>query len=95
MTTYTVDMPTVSSVVEEMQQIAASISSMIEGLDSSTASSLAGWTSAARDVYNQARAKWDAAAGDMRSQANNAANALSQINDAYGSAEVQGSNMWS
>ena len=72
MTTYTVNMNAVSSVAEEMGTIASQIQSLIEELDSSTQSSLAEWTSTARDVYNQARAKWDAAASDMAVQASRA-----------------------
>jgi WXG100 family type VII secretion target len=78
-----------------MGTIASYIQGLVEDLDNSTAQSLAEWTSSARDVYNQARAKWDAAAADMAVQAGNAQNSLSQINDSYANAEAQGMGMWS
>jgi len=94
MTTYTVQMSNVQLVAEEMGKIASSIQGLVEELDSSTAQSLAEWTSSARDVYNQARAKWDAAANDMAVQAANAQNSLSQINDSYANAETTGMGLW-
>jgi WXG100 family type VII secretion target len=95
MTTYTVQMSNVQLVSEEMGKIASYIQGLIEDLDNSTTQSLAEWTSSARDVYNQARAKWDAAASDMATQAVNAQNSLSQINDSYANAETQGMGLWS
>jgi WXG100 family type VII secretion target len=95
MTTYTVQMSNVQLVAEEMGKIASYIQSLVEELDNSTAQSLAEWTSSARDVYNQARVKWDAAANDMAVQATNAQNSLSQITDSYANAETQGMGLWS
>lgn len=94
MTTYTVHMSNVQLVAEEMGKIAAYIQGLVEDLDNSTAQSLAEWTSSARDVYNQARVKWDAAANDMATQAARAQNSLSQINDSYANAETQGMGLW-
>jgi WXG100 family type VII secretion target len=95
MTTYTVNMSNVSEVVEQMSSIAAQINTLVQDLDSSTQSSLAEWTSSARDVFNQCKAKWDAAAADMSVQAQNASASLGSINENYALAEKQGSQLWS
>jgi WXG100 family type VII secretion target len=94
MTTYTVNMSNVQEVAMEMGAISASINSLVQELDSSTAQSLAEWTSAARDAYNVAKAKWDAAAADMSVQARNAQASLSSINDNYANAETTGLGLW-
>jgi WXG100 family type VII secretion target len=94
MATYTVNMSNVEEVASEMGAIAKYISGLLSDLESSTASSLAEWTSSARDAYNVAKAKWDAAAADMSVQASNAQNSLSSINDNYANAEYQGLGLW-
>ena len=94
MTTYTVNMSNVAAVAEEMGAIARSIQALLADLDDSTKMNLAEWTSSARDAYNVAKAKWDAAAAQMVVQANNAQNSLGQINDSYAQAEFQGLGLW-
>jgi WXG100 family type VII secretion target len=94
MTTYTVNMSNVQEVAAEMGAIAASIQALVEDLDNGTKQHLAEWTSSARDAYNVAKAKWDAAAADMSVQAKNAQMSLSSINDNYANAEYQGLGLW-
>jgi ESAT-6 family protein len=94
MATYTVNMSNVQAVAEEMGAIARYIQGLLEELDNGALQNLSEWTSSARDAYNAAKAKWDAAAAQMVVQANNAQNSLSQINDAYANAEYQGLGLW-
>jgi len=95
MTTYTVNISTVAEIAGEMGRISSNIQSMLSNLEEETAKNLAEWTSTARDAYNVAKAKWDAAAQDMVAQAANAQAALAAIGDNYQQAERQGSAMWS
>jgi WXG100 family type VII secretion target len=94
MTTYTVNMSNVAAVAEEMGSIANYIQGLIEDLDNSATQSLQEWTSNARQTYDQAKLKWDAAASDLVVQAGNAQNSLSQITDSYANAEYQGMGLW-
>jgi WXG100 family type VII secretion target len=94
MATYTVNMSNVQEVVSEMGSIATYIQGLLEDLDNGTLQNLAEWTSSARDAYNVAKAKWDAAAADMSQQATNAQMSLSSINDNYANAEFQGLGLW-
>ena len=94
MATYTVHMSNVAAVAEEMGAIARNIQSLLQDLDDGSKQNLAEWTSSARDAYNSAKAKWDAAAAQMVVQAGNAQNSLGQINDAYANAEYQGLGLW-
>jgi WXG100 family type VII secretion target len=94
MATYTVNMSNVQEVVAEMGSISTYIQGLLEDLDNGTLQNLAEWTSSARDAYNQAKAKWDAAAADMSQQAKNAQMSLSSINDNYANAEFQGLGLW-
>ncbi len=94
MTTYTVNMSNVQAVADEMAAISQQINAMLQELEANAQSHLANWTSNARDAYNTAKIKWDAAAGDMAVQAQSAQSALSQINDAYANAEFQGLGLW-
>jgi WXG100 family type VII secretion target len=94
MATYTVNMSNVQEVVAEMGSISTYIQGLLEDLDNGTLQNLAEWTSSARDAYNVAKAKWDAAAADMSQQAKNAQMSLSSINDNYANAEFQGLGLW-
>jgi WXG100 family type VII secretion target len=94
MATYTVNMGNVQEVAAEMGSIANYISGLLEELDNGTMQNLSEWTSSARDAYNVAKAKWDAAAADMSVQASNAQNSLGSINDNYANAEYQGLGIW-
>jgi WXG100 family type VII secretion target len=94
MATYTVNMSNVQEVVQEMGAISTYIQGLLEDLDNGTLQNLAEWTSSARDAYNVAKAKWDAAAADMSQQARNAQMSLSSINDNYANAEFQGLGLW-
>jgi len=94
MATYTVNMSNVQAVAEEMGAIARFIQGLLEDLDNGSKQNLAEWTSSARDAYNSAKVKWDAAAAQMVVQANNAQNSLGQINDGYANAEYQGLGLW-
>lgn len=94
MATYTVNMSNVQEVASEMGAIAKYITGLLSDLDNSSKQNLSEWTSSAREAYNVAKAKWDAAAADMSVQASNAQNSLSSINDNYANAEYQGLGLW-
>jgi uncharacterized protein YukE len=77
-----------------MGAIASYIQGLLEDLDNGTLQNLSEWTSSARDAYNTAKQKWDAAAADMARQAANAQGSLGNINDNYANAEYQGLGLW-
>jgi WXG100 family type VII secretion target len=94
MATYTVNMSNVQEVAAQMGTIARYIQTLLTDLDDASKQNLAQWTSDARDTYNVAKAKWDAAAAQMVVQAAKAENSLTQINDTYANAEFQGVGLW-
>jgi WXG100 family type VII secretion target len=94
MVTYSVNMSNVQEVAAEMGAVATYIQGLLEDLDNGSKQHLAEWTSSARDAYNHAKAKWDAAAADMSVQATNAQGSLSSITDNYANAEYQGLGLW-
>jgi len=94
MVTYAVNVSNVQEVADEMGAIARYINGLLEGLDDGTKQNLAEWAGPAREAYDVAKAKWDAAAADMSVQANSAQNSLSLIVDNYANAEYQGLGLW-
>jgi len=94
MATYTVNMSNVQEVASEMTSISQQIQNMLSDLNSQIQGNLSQWSSSARDAYNAAQAKWNAAAQDMGVQAANASASLSSINDNYANAEYQGLGLW-
>jgi WXG100 family type VII secretion target len=94
MATYTVNMSNVQEVATEMNAISQQILTMLSDLNTQVQAYLSQWSSAARDAYTTAQAKWNAAAQDMSMQAQKASASLSSINDNYGQAENQGLNLW-
>jgi WXG100 family type VII secretion target len=95
MATYTVNITTLAEIAGEMGRISSNIQGILANLDNGTAQNLSEWTSAARDAYNVAKAKWDAAAQDMVAQAGNAQASLAAIGDNYQTAEQRGAALWS
>ena len=94
MTTYTVNISQLAEIAGEMGQIAQNIRGDLEDLDNASMQNLSEWTSAARDAYNVAKAKWDAAAADMVTQAANAQASLATIGSNYQQAEQVGMSLW-
>jgi WXG100 family type VII secretion target len=94
MTTYTVHMDNVQAVAEEMGTLGSRVQAMIEQLNSDCQASLAEWTSSARDAYTTYSGQWTNAANDLPVQAANAQNSLSEITNAYATAEYQGLGLW-
>jgi WXG100 family type VII secretion target len=94
MTTYSVNISQLAEIAGEMGTIASNIQGHLEELDSASAQNLSEWTSAARDAYNEAKAKWDAAAAGMVSQARNAQTSLASIGSNYQQAERVGMSLW-
>lgn len=94
MTTYTVHMDNVQAIAEEMGALGKKVQTMIEQLNEGCQASLAEWSSAARDVYQQYSNQWTEAANDLPVQAANAQNALGEITNAYALAEYQGLGLW-
>lgn len=94
MTTYTVNISNVQEVADEMGAIANYVQGLLDDLDNSTLQNLSEWSSKARHAYNVAKKKWDAAAADMVTQAQNAQNSLSSITDNYANAEYHGLGLW-
>ncbi|MGW7578910.1 WXG100 family type VII secretion target [Streptomyces sp. NPDC054765] len=94
MTTYQVSLEQMSFVEGEMQTIARQIQQTLSELEASSKSSLAHWSSDARDAYNIAKAKWDEAAAAMQQQSAEAAKGLGTIGEYYNSGEKYGVNLW-
>ncbi|MGW1561915.1 WXG100 family type VII secretion target [Streptomyces sp. NPDC002144] len=81
-------------VAGEMQTITKNVQEMIRNLDDSSKQRLAEWSSDARQIYNVAKAKWDAAAEEMQRQAGIATSSLGTITDHYVHGEKYGVNLW-
>ncbi|HEV7935092.1 MAG TPA: WXG100 family type VII secretion target [Actinomadura sp.] len=94
MATYTVNMAQVDQVVSEMMAVAKKIESTLQELDNGSKQHLSEWESSTRDVYNQAKLKWDQAAADMVQQAGFASSQLGHINENYGTGEQRGTGLW-
>ncbi|MCY0960242.1 MULTISPECIES: WXG100 family type VII secretion target [unclassified Streptomyces] len=94
MTTYTVKMDQIEYVVGEMAAISKKLQAALSDLDDSAKIHLSEWTSDARSTYDVAKAKWDAAATDMVTQAQNATHSLGHINAAYYAGERHGVSLW-
>jgi 6 kDa early secretory antigenic target len=94
MATYSVNMSTLQNIVEEMVNAAQKILAMLSDLNQQVLAKLSLWSSAAREAYNAAQAKWNAAAQAMSQLAQQAAQSLAGINANYSTAESQGLNLW-
>jgi WXG100 family type VII secretion target len=94
MTTYSVNINQLAEIAGEMGQIAGNIQANLEELDSASLQNLSEWTSAARDAYNVAKAKWNSAAQGMVTQAKNAQASLAAIGSNYQQAERVGTSLW-
>ncbi|MEU6220129.1 hypothetical protein ABZ845_21820 [Streptomyces sp. NPDC047022] len=81
-------------IVQEMEAIDSSLRTTLTELDEAARGSLAHWTKDAREAYNVAKAKWDAAAKQMPIQAKMAAEGLTHIHHAYGQGEKFGVDLW-
>ncbi|MEU9348160.1 WXG100 family type VII secretion target [Streptomyces sp. NPDC048278] len=94
MTTYQVGLEQMEFVGGEMDSITKQISQALTDLDDGSKQSLAQWSSDARDAYNSAKAKWDAAAAAMQAQAAAATQALGHIDGFYTHGEKYGVSLW-
>ncbi len=94
MTTYTVSHQQMEFVGGEMDAIAKSIHTTLTNLEAAANQSLAHWSSDARDAYNVAKRKWDAAAAQMQQQAQTAVQALGTVDSYYTSGENYGVSLW-
>ncbi|WP_030396825.1 MULTISPECIES: WXG100 family type VII secretion target [Kitasatospora] len=94
MSTYAVNMTQVEYIVGEMAAISNKLQQTLSQLDDGTAQHLSEWSSDARTTYDTAKTKWDAAAGDMVLQAQNATTALGQIHESYHQGERHGVSLW-
>ncbi|MCX4428687.1 WXG100 family type VII secretion target [Streptomyces mirabilis] len=94
MATYEVSFSQMEFVAGEMDTITKNIQEMIRNLDDSSKQRLAEWSSDARQTYNVAKAKWDAAAEVMQVQAQKATASLGTITEHYVHGEKYGMNLW-
>ena len=94
MTTYQVSLDQMEFVGGEMDTITKQIQRTLQELDDGSKQSLSQWSSDARDAYNVAKAKWDAAAAAMQAQAAAATQALGHIDNYYTSGEKYGVSLW-
>ncbi|MFD7917710.1 WXG100 family type VII secretion target [Streptomyces sp. NPDC059740] len=94
MTTYQVSLQQMEFVGGEMDAIAKQIQQTLTELDDASKQNLSQWSSDAREAYNVAKAKWDAAAAAMQQQAAKATASLGNIGEYYTSGEKYGVNLW-
>ncbi|MGW2637359.1 WXG100 family type VII secretion target [Streptomyces sp. NPDC001348] len=94
MATYEVSFSQMEFVAGEMQTITKNLQEMISNLDDSSKQRLHEWSSDARQTYNAAKAKWDAAAEEMQRQAGMATSSLGTITEHYVHGEKYGVNLW-
>jgi uncharacterized protein YukE len=96
MTQYTFDFNVAEAVQDQMASITSQIQSMLADLESQVANSIADWNSPyARDAYNVAKQKWDAAAAQMPAALAQAQQALTSISGVLQGVESRGVQMWS
>ncbi|GAA1909017.1 WXG100 family type VII secretion target [Streptantibioticus ferralitis] len=94
MTSYQVSLEQMDFVKGEMDSITKQIQQTLSDLDDGAKQRLAEWSSDARDAYNVAKAKWDAAAADMQNQLATATVAVGNIGEYYTSGEKYGVSLW-
>jgi len=94
MTSYQVSLEQMAFVEGEMRSITTKIQSTLSDLDDAAKQHLAEWSSDARDAYNLAKAKWDAAADQMAVQLGQATTAVGNIGEYYTSGEKYGTSLW-
>ncbi|KOG90077.1 WXG100 family type VII secretion target [Streptomyces sp. NPDC057654] len=94
MTTYQVSLQQMEFVGGEMAAISKQIQQTLADLDDGAKQNLAQWSSDARQAYDVAKAKWDAAAAAMQQQSVQATRSLGNIGESYTSGEKYGVNLW-
>jgi WXG100 family type VII secretion target len=94
MTSYQVSLEQMAFVEGEMRATTDRLKVTLTDLDDAAKQHLAEWSSDARDAYNQAKAKWDAAAGQMVVELGQASGAVGQIGEYYTSGEKYGVSLW-
>ncbi|MFG2828506.1 WXG100 family type VII secretion target [Streptomyces sp. NPDC048434] len=94
MTTYSVSHNQMEFVGGEMDDINRLIQDTLTNLNDTAQQSLAQWESGARDAYNIAKAKWDAAAQQMHQQAMTARKSLGEIDGLYTQGEKYGVSLF-
>jgi early secretory antigenic target protein ESAT-6 len=70
------------------------IESRLDALESDLAPLRSDWTGEAQGAYTTAKAKWDAAIGDMKALLAEIGGAVAQSNSEYQSAEAQNRGRW-
>jgi uncharacterized protein YukE len=93
-TTFSVQMEQVDYIVGEMVAGARQMQKTLVDLDNEVRKYLAEWSSDTKTAYEEAKAKWDAAAADMALKAERAATMLGTINEYYCDGERNGVNLW-
>lgn len=92
MGTYEVSIFHMNEAVEDAQQAAKAIQSLLDQLEAECSASLSTWTGDAQAQYHTAREKWHAAAENMPTAIQAGAQTLSNIAEGYVRAEQAGTN---
>lgn len=91
---FSVSMPQVTSVIEQMRSANQKIQATTDELEAQAMNNLQLWTGAARDNYTVCKAAWDSAINDMNLVLNNSSTSLQQINDNHAATENANHNLW-
>lgn len=91
---YAADFAPLESAATEMLVISAWVKSLNDELAQGTLRAVLDLDSVAKDVFDQRKAEWDEATGDMSVQADEANRALDEILRLYGSGGRLGTQLW-
>ena len=91
---FSVNMPQVTSVIEQMRTANQKIQATTDELEAQAASNLQLWTGAARENYTVCKAAWDSAVHDMNTVLNSSSQRLQTINDNHAATENANHNLW-
>lgn len=94
-TTYTADAAAAAAVGEDMQSASRSLQNIVDELNTTLKSNLADWDDDAKNAYNAAQAKWNAASANMWTQLNASEQALTSIMQGYTRATNSGVQVFS
>ena len=91
---FSVSMPQVQAVIEQMRVGNQKITTTTDQLEAESEKNLQLWTGAARENYTVCKKMWDDAIRDMNTVLNNSSTSLQTINDNHTQAENQTRSLW-
>lgn len=91
---FSVKMPAVQSVIEQMRTANQKITAVTDELEAQARNNLQLWTGAAQANYQICKNAWDSAVADMNTVLNSSSASLQTINDNHAATENANHNLW-